>query len=149
MKTLISRYKKHGLFGILRKANNNKFSIEEKISIINRYYFGESKRSLAIELNINVGVIHQWISKYEKLGYNGLIDNRERLGKTKMGRPRKKVKIEQSTSINKTMVSLTDEERQELNELRKKTYQQQMEIDCLKKIQALVQKRQNQQTKKK
>ena len=149
MKTLISRYKKHGLFGILRKANNNKFSIEEKISIINRYYFGESKRSLAIELNLNVGVIHQWISKYEKLGYNGLIDNRGRPGKTKMGRPRKKVKIEQSTSINKNMVPLTDEERQELNELRKKTYQQQMEIDCLKKIQALVQKRQNQQTKKK
>jgi hypothetical protein len=66
-----------------------------------------------------------------------------------MGRPRKKPIIEQSPSTNEVMSSLTDEERQELNELRKKTYQQQMEIDCLKKIQALVQQRQNRQTKKK
>jgi hypothetical protein len=66
-----------------------------------------------------------------------------------MGRPRKNPKNEQPTSTNEAMVPLTDEERQELNELRKKTYQQQMEIDCLKKIQALVQQRQNRQTKKK
>jgi hypothetical protein len=66
-----------------------------------------------------------------------------------MVRPRKNSKIEQATSTNEAMAPLTDEERQELNELRKKTYQQQMEIDCLKKIQALVQKRQNRQTKKK
>lgn len=66
-----------------------------------------------------------------------------------MGRPRKNTKIEQPTSTNEAMAPLTDEERQELNELRKKTYQQQMEIDCLKKIQALVQQRQNRQTKKK
>ena len=66
-----------------------------------------------------------------------------------MGRPRKNTEIEQQTSTNEAMAPLTDEERQELNELRKKTYQQQMEIDCLKKIQALVQKRQNRQTKKK
>lgn len=35
-------------------------------------------------------------------------------------------------STIKAMAPLTNEERQELNELRKKTYQQ-MEIDCLKK----------------
>ena len=66
-----------------------------------------------------------------------------------MWRPRKNSKIEQQTSTNEAMAPLTDEERQELNELRKKTYQQQMEIDCLKKMQALVQQRQNRQTKKK
>ena len=135
--------------GILHKTNSNKFTIEEKISIINRYYSGESQRSLAVEINVNDCVIYNWILKYEKLGYNGLIDNRGRPGVTKMGRLRKNPKIEQPTSTNETMAPLTDEERQELNELRKKTYQQQMEIDCLKKIQALVQQRQNRQTKKK
>lgn len=145
---IIARYKQHGLEGILHKKNKE-FTLDEKITIINRYYSGESKNSLAIELNVNDSLITQWISKYEKLGYNGLIDNRGRPGKTKMGRPRKNSKIEQSTSTNDAMAPLTDEERQELNELRKKTYQQQMEIDCLKKIQALVQKRQNRQTKKK
>ena len=89
MEILVLRYKKHGLNGISHKTSNKKFSIEEKISIINRYYSGESQRSLAVELNVNNSVIYQWILKYEKLGYNGLIDNRGRPGVTKMGRPRK------------------------------------------------------------
>ena len=148
MKNIVGRYKIHGLKGILHSKGKT-YTIEEKIDIIERYYSGASKCSLASEINVGVSVIHQWISKYEKLGYNGLIDNRGKPGKTKMGRPRKNPKIEQQTSTNEAMAPLTDEERQELNELRKKTYQQQMEIDCLKKIQALVQKRQNRQTKKK
>ena len=148
MENIVKRYKVHGLEAILH-SHSKLFSIEEKINIIERYYSGESKNSLAVEMNVVFSVIHQWISKYEKLGYNGLIDNRGKPGKTKMGRPRKNSKIEQATSTNEAMAPLTDEERQELNELRKKTYQQQMEIDCLKKIQALVQQRQNRQTKKK
>lgn len=144
---IVARYKYHGLNGILHKKNKE-FTADEKITIINRFYSGESKNSLGIELNVNDSLITQWISKYEKLGYNGLIDNRGRPGITKMGRPRKKQKVEQAASNYEGMAPLTDDERQELNELRKKTYQQQMEIDCLKKIKALVQERQNQQTKK-
>ena len=138
----------HGLESVLHR-NQKSFTIDEKIEIINRYYAGESKSSLATRINVSKSLVNQWILKYEKLGYNGLIDNRGRPGVTKMGRPRKNPIIEQPTSTNETMAPLTDEERQELNELRKKTYQQQMEIDCLKKIQALVQQRQNRQTKKK
>ena len=145
---LIARYKLHGINAILH-SEQRQYTIEEKMAVINRYYQGQSKSSLAIEMNVSFTVVSQWISKYEKLGYNGFIDNRGRPGVTKMGRPRKNPKIEQQTSTNEAMAPLTDEERQELNELRKKTYQQQMEIDCLKKIQALVQKRQNRQTKKK
>ncbi len=139
---ITERYKKHGLEGILH-GKSKTFTSEEKLAIVKRYYAGESESSLAIELNVNIGVIHSWIKKYEQLGYNGLIDNRGRLGKTKMGRSKK------TENNNTPMSPLTDNERQELNELRKKTYYQQMEIDCLKKIQALVQKRQSRQTKKK
>ena len=145
---LMARYKLHGINAILH-SKQQQYTNEEKIAVINKYYQGRSKSSLAIEMNVSIAVISQWVSKYEKLGYNGLIDNRGRPGVTRMGRPRKKSKIEQPTSSNEAMAPLTDEERQELNELRKKTYYQQMEIDCLKKIQALVQQRQNRQTKKK
>ncbi len=148
MNRLIKRYKIHGLEGVLHRRSK-KFTIEEKIAIINRYYAGESKTSLAVENNVSIGVIFQWISKYVKLGYNGLIDDRGKPGKTKMGRPRKNQTLEQESSTTEPMAPLSDIERQELNELRKKTYEQQMEIDCLKKIQALVQKRQSRQTKKK
>ena len=145
MNRIIKRYKKHGLKGILHSKSKT-FSIEEKIAIINRYYAGESKTSLAIELNVNYNVVYQWISKYERLGYNGLIDNRGKPGVSKMGRPRNN---QEKTPTAETLSPITDAEREELNRLRKENYQLKMENECLKKIQALVQQRQNRQTKKK
>ncbi len=144
---IIARYRIHGLTGILHSQPKT-FSIAEKLSIINRYYAGESQRSLAIEINVNGGVVHSWISKYEKLGYNGLIDNRGRPGVSKMGRPRKNQNNDKASTTD-TMAPITDAEREELNKLRKENYQLKMENECLKKIQALVQQRQNRQTKKK
>ncbi len=145
MQRIIARYKKHGLEGILH-GKSKAFTVEEKIAIINRYYAGESQRSLSIELNVNTSVVYQWISKYEKFGYNGLIDNRGKPGVSKMGRPRKN---QEKASIKEAMASITDAEREELNRLRKENYQLQMENECLKKLQALVQERQNRQTRKK
>ena len=147
MQRLIARYKTHGLEGILHGSSKN-FSKEEKLAIINRYYAGESQRSLAIEINVGTGVIHSWISKYEKLGYNGLIDNRGKPGVSKMGRPRKNQNNDKASTTD-SMAPITDAEREELNKLRKENYQLKMENECLKKIQALVQQRQNRQTKKK
>ena len=145
MDMIIKRYKKHGLDRILH-GKSKSFTIEEKLAIINRYYAGESQRSLAIELNVNNSVINQWISKYEKFGYNGLIDNRGKPGVSKMGRPRKN---QEKTSTTEAMAPVTDAEREELNRLRKENYRLQMEIDCLKKLQALVQERENRKTRKK
>ena len=147
MQALVARYKKHGLEALLHGVSKT-FSIEEKMAIINRYYAGESKSALSTEINVNISLICQWISKYEKFGYNGLIDNRGRPGVSKMGRPRKN-QTESITSTNEAMAPITDAEREELNRLRKENYQLQMENECLKKLQALVQERQNRQTRKK
>ena len=147
MQELILRYQKHGLEGILH-GESKKFTINEKIAIINRYYQGESMRSLAIEINVTTGLVFHWISKYEKLGYNGLIDNRGKPGVSRMGKPRKN-QTKDVASTNEAMAPITDAEREELNRLRKENYQLQMENECLKKLQALVQERQNRQTRKK
>ena len=145
MQRIVRRYKMHGLEGILH-GKSKFFTIEEKIAIINRYYAGESKSSLAIELNVNYSVVQQWISKYERLGYNGLIDNRGKPGVSRMGRPRKN---QEKTSTTEAMAPVTDAEREELNRLRKENYRLQMEVECLKKLQALVQERENRKTRKK
>ena len=145
MQRIVRRYKIHGLEGILH-SKSKFFTIEEKIAIVNRYYAGESKSSLAIELNVGYSVVHQWISKYERLGYNGLIDNRGKPGVSRMGRPRKN---QEKTSTTEAMAPVTDAEREELNRLRKENYRLQMEVDCLKKLQALVQERENRKTRKK
>ena len=143
MYRIIKRYKLHGIEGILHKADSNNFPIEFKIEIINRYYSGESKSSLATEINVNIGVIISWIKKYEQLGYNGLIDNRGRPGVSKVGRPRK------SEQRSKIQTELTNEEREELNMLRKKTKRLEMEIEATKKLKALVQARIERETPKK
>jgi transposase-like protein len=145
MNNIVKRYKLHGLESILH-GKSRTISIDEKMAIINRYYAGESKSSLAVESNVYIGVIQSWIKKYEQLGYNGLIDNRGKPGVSKVGRPRKN---QEKASTDEAMAPITDAEREELNRLRKENYQLQMENDCLKKIQALVQQRQNRQTKKK
>ena len=148
MKSLIRRYKMHGLEGILH-THSKSYTIDEKIVIINRYYAGESKTSLAIELNVSSSVVNSWIKKYEQMGYNGLIDNRGKPGVSKMGRPKKNQTQEQQISTTEVMAPVTDAEREELNRLRKENYQLKLELACTKKIQALVQQRQSRQTKKK
>ena len=143
MYRIVNRYKVHGIEGILHKADSNNFSTEFKMEIINRYYSGESKNSLATEINVNIGVIISWIKKYEQLGYNGLIDNRGRPGVSKMGRPRK------NEQFSKVQTELTNDEREELNMLRKKTRRLEMEIEATKKLNALVQARIERETPKK
>lgn len=144
LKRIINRYKKHGIEGILHKEESYNFTPEYKQEIINRYYAGESKNSLAVELNVSHSVIQSWIKKYEQFGYNGLVDKRGSPGMTRRGRPRKK----EIKEIDKT-IPLTNLEREELNELRKRNKRLEMELEATKKLHALVQERINRQTKKK
>ena len=140
---IMRKYKLHGLDGLIARENKS-YEPEFKLEIIQRIYNGASIRSTAIELNIGHGVIISWIKKYEQLGYNGLIDNRGRPGVAKMGRPKKN-----QTNLTKQQAPLTDSEREELNELRKRTKRLEMELELTKKLQALVQERIKRQTPKK
>lgn len=144
MHNLVRRYQMHGVDALLCKGNWRNFSPKYKKEIIDRHYSGASISSLAIEINVCDSVIRSWIKKYEDLGYNGLIDNRGRPGVTKVGRPRKN-----QTKPAAQQAPLTDPEREELNELRKRTRRLEMELEATKKLQALVQERIKRQTPKK
>ena len=144
MKIIIRRYKRHGLQGILHSETNHNFTADFKLEIIKRYYNGESKNSLAIEINVSYTVVSSWIQKYEQLGYNGLTDNRGRPGVTKMGKHKKN----ETKTVTK-QAPLTDPEREELNELRKRNRRLEMELEATKKLQALVQERIKRETQKK
>ena len=82
---LIRKYGVYGEAALIRKPYR-KYSPEFKMEIINRCRNGESKGSLAIANNIHPSMIRSWLKRYEKDGYNGLIDK-------KKGRP-PKMKIE-------------------------------------------------------
>ena len=53
---LIARYKLHGINAILH-SEQRQYTIEEKMAVINRYYQGQSKSSLAIEINVSFTVV--------------------------------------------------------------------------------------------
>ena len=144
MHNSVRRYQMHGVDALLCKGNWRNFSPEYKKEIIDRHYSGASISSLAIEINVVDSVVLSWVKKYEQLGYNGLVDNRGRPGVSKMGRPKKN-----QTKPTVQQAPLTDPEREELNELRKRNRRLEMELEATKKLQALVQERIKRQTPKK
>ena len=74
------QYREHGIESFKTKGKNMKYSPEFKMEIVSRVLDGESKSGIAAELCINKGMIHNWVKKYQELGYNGLT--------IKQGRPR-------------------------------------------------------------
>ena len=136
LKNLFRRYMVHGLESLFHKPLNNYYSPKLKEETCIRILNGESKSSLAVELGVNRGTICAWFKKYQEKGYNGFIDTR---GRPRIYMPKKKTNPE----------PLTDSEREELNELRKRNKQLEMELELTKKLAALVQERIERETGKK
>ena len=140
IRRILSRYELHGLEGIKHPFKNRKYSVEFKLEVINRAYQGESKSRLSFEYNLpGECIIISWMKKYEELGYNGL--------EGKQGRPRGRPKI--MTKEEKKNTPLTNDEREEFDQLKKKLEYLEMENEVLKKLDALVKERLKQQGKKK
>ena len=133
-------YELHGIEGIKHPSKNRKYSAAFKLEIINRVFQGETKTRLAALYNLpGPGTIVLWMKKYEELGYNGL--------EGKQGRPRGRPNI--MTKEEKKNTPLNNEEREELIRLRKEKEYLEMENAYLKKLDALVKERLEQQKKKK
>ena len=133
-------YELHEIEGIKHPSKNKKYSAELKLEIIKRVYKGETKTRLAAEYNLpGPGTIVSWMKKYEELGYNGL--------EGKQGRPRGRPNI--MTKEEKKNTPLTNDEREEFDQLKKKLEYLEMENEVLKKLDALVKERLKQQGKKK
>ena len=81
IRTIVKRYKEHGIKSLKHPPKQQNYSANFKMMIIKLVYEGKSKTSLAAEYNLpGPGTIVLWIQKYEELGYNGLI--------SKQGRPK-------------------------------------------------------------
>lgn len=140
IKRIERQYREHGIESFKAKGKNMKYSPEFKMEIVNRVLNGDSKTSIASELCVNVGMIHDWVKKYHELGYNGLI--------TKQGRPRKvKDKNTQQKIVNNS--NKLDDKDKRIKELEERNTQLEMENYLLKKLRALVQQRNGQQNEKK
>ena len=130
---LIRLIDKHGL-EIIKKNSNNYYPPYQKEEIINRIFIGgESITSVAIDVGLSSdGILHNWIKKYKKNGYNVV--------ERKRGRP--------------TMPKVTKEKKYETKDEKIKRLEEEnlylkAELEYSKKLRAVVQVRKNQQQKKK
>ena len=130
---IVRRYLIHGESSLVKKKNR-KFTPEMKLEIIKRSLNGESKTGLSAEYQINDTQINSWLKKYEKFGYNGLINKPK-------GRP-PNMKKEKKTIDPNDKDAIIKEKDQRILEL-------EAEVEALKKLRALVLQRNEQQTKKK
>ena len=137
LQLMFKRYRLHGINNLFHKPNSNSYSPAFKVAICKRILNGESKTALSVEVGISKGTIWAWFKKYQEMGYNGF--------RNKHGRPRKK----DMSKKNIKSTPLTDSERKELNELRERNKELEMELEITKKLNALVQERIERETRKK
>lgn len=139
VKRLIRSYRIHDEKTLL-KTSKRKFSPDFKMKVISRKMNGESINSLAAEYDIENNQILFWIRRYEKDGYNGLVDR-------KKGRPPKMKKDDDT--IRDTVSEADDEARARIRLLEKRNRELEAEVAYLKKLNALVQERKKRESKKK
>lgn len=67
----------HGPEALKHKVQNKVWSPEEKLELIMQVHSGKAVQAVSIENRISDGMLHQWLRKYDSLGYNGLIDQKK------------------------------------------------------------------------
>ena len=136
IKNVIKQYELFGDCALIVRHKNKSYSIEYKISLIERVKKGESITRVAHENMMSPGQLSTWVKKYKELGYNGL------------SKPKGRPKI-MKQETNKPKQIHEDEKDKRIRELEERNAQLEMENDLLKKLRALVQQRTQQQNKKK
>ncbi|BBK61199.1 transposase [Amedibacterium intestinale] len=134
---LVRLIDRHG-FDILRSNKNNYYSPELKLEIINKVLIdGQSSTSTAIEFGLTSdGLLNNWINSYKENGYV--------IVEKKKGRPST---MNKENQFNKKYEDMSPEEK--IKYLENKNQYLEAENEYLKKLRAAVQKRKNQQSKKK
>ena len=127
VRTWVKLYEYHGEEGLSHRYH--KRTIKEKEYAVNRFLAGESKANVAASLGISKSVLSGWVSLYSKGGISSIELNHL------SGRP---PKMSKNTPGRKTRA-----------ELEKENKYLKAEVEYLKKLDALVQKRKVQQSKKK
>ena len=130
MKNWINKYNSGGFDNLTKKLNNNKYTSEFKLSVIQyRQINNTSYRETAEHFDISNGsVICNWERAYQERGLSGLENNR--------GRPKKDMSKADKKAKNEKPIK--ESEKEELIRLREENKYLKMQILFEKKFQALL-----------
>lgn len=129
-------YNDLGIDGLKHSSTNINWNQEKRFELVAKVLAGNSISSVAKQAHINRGLLYQWVKKYREKGIDGLQLSKGR-----------KSKMPDKTDKNNT--KLTKSEKEELILLREKAKYLEMENEYLKKLDALVTKREAEEAKAK
>ena len=123
----VKSYDDFGIDGLKHSSTNKIWTPEKRFELVAKVLAGNSITSVAKLSHINPGQLYQWVRKYNESGMNGL--------QCKKGRPTMKKNNKKKRS------KLSISEQEELKLLRERNEYLEMENEYLKKLDALVSKR--------
>ena len=129
VRTWAKAYDDLGIDGLKHSPISKKWTPEKRFELVARVLAGNSIRLVAKNAHIDSGQLYQWVRRYNEKGMDGL--------QCKKGRPIKQLVMKKKTKKTKLSVS----EQEELKLLRERNEYLEMENEYLKKLDALVSKR--------
>ena len=133
----VATYDELGVDGLKHSPNNKDWTPEKRFELVAKVLAGNSITTVARNAHVNSGQLYQWVRRYNEKGMDGL--------RCKKGRPTKRIVMEKKTRKTKLSVS----EREELKLLRERNEYLEMENEYLKKLDALVSRREAAEAKAK
>lgn len=131
----VQNYDDLGIDGLKHSLTNKDWTPKERFNLVAKILAGNSITSVAKAAHINKGQLYQWVRKYNESGMNGL--------QCKKGRPTMKKNNKKKRS------KLSISEQEELRLLRERNEYLEMENEYLKKLDALVSKREAEEARAK
>ena len=125
----VKNYDDLGIDGLKHSSINRDWTPEHRFELVAKVLAGNSITSVAWDAHINSGQLYNWVRKYNEKGMDGL--------QCKKGRPTKQLVMKKKTKKTKLSIS----EQEELKLLRERNEYLEMENEYLKKLDALVSKR--------
>ena len=129
VRTWTKTYDDLGIDGLKHSSTNKNWTPEKRFELVAKVLAGNSIQSVADIAHINNGQLYQWVRRYNEKGIDGL--------QCKKGRPTKQLVMKKKTKKTKLSIS----EQEELKLLRERNEYLEMENEYLKKLDALVSKR--------
>ena len=130
-------YNDLGISGLKHSSTNKKWTPGKRFELVAKVLVGHSISSVAKNAHIDSGQLYQWVRRYNEKGMDGL--------QCKKGRPTKQLVMKKKTKKTKLSIS----EQEELKLLRERNEYLEMENEYLKKLDALVSKREAAETRAK
>jgi len=133
----VKQYDALGVNGLKHPSSNKNWTTEKRFELVAKVLAGNSILSVARNALINEGQLYQWVKRYNEKGMDGL--------QLKKGRPSNTFVMKKK--VKKTKLSISEAE--ELKILRERNLYLEAENEYLKKLDALVSKREAAEAKAK